>query len=323
MPRLRLITVVLVTSMVCACGNNGTGSATPKPSLAASPAGGSALSTPLSSPLATLNVFTQSPSNPHIRGIECPQWLVLTGSGRSYTSAEMSQMTDYMIQTYGPRATAQGTLPPTIAKAAVALADPYVEGTRPRYWNQPSCSFTMQITNTGRDTVQISKIGLELTAPSKQNTEQYHLVEACKLAGTAAYCGVQLGGGPPQCSFYTVKVRLTGGNKGVDYLGSPVSKQPDGSQCPEITLASGSTVEAEVTVDSTEALVYPVQPVFVVQGSAGVMNVSVTSAAGFMTFAAPTQFDCSEVQGQSLTVQWSGPEALDWSALANRGLFCA
>jgi hypothetical protein len=76
-------------------------------------------------------------------------------------------------------------------------------------------------------------------------------------------------------------------------------------------------------VTSLEPLIYPVEPVLIVGAPGESGKVPLTSAAGFMTFASPAQFDCYAAHGQSLAVQWSGADALDWQALFEKGLFCA
>jgi hypothetical protein len=327
MQRRLLARILLFTVTVVACTTNSGGNRISSPSAPnntptpSTPSAITPATTPPAMAPASLTVSTQSATNPLIHGIQCPQWLVLTREGGAYTSAEMGQMKDYLAHSVTSLA---GTPPPTLTKASVATIDPQRPENSPAlYWNDPTCTLSMQITNTGKDTIQITQIGLELTSPSRPNAQQYHLIEACTLTGASGYCGVQRGGGPPQCSYYTLKVRLSSGATGADYLGTPVSTQDDGSACPVITLASGSTVEAEMDVTSLEPLIYPVEPLLIVRRSGQSGKVPIASASGFMTFASPAQFDCYAAHGQSLTVQWSGPDALAWHALAQQGFFCA
>ncbi len=305
-----LVLAAFLASLVAACG----GSAS-SPGAAQGP---TASSVGASSP--SINIYA------YVHGgrsdaIKCRQWIVIAGSRSAYTTAELQQMADFLVRTFSSGDDSGLPPPPTLQRTAVTIADP----TAPplRYWNHPYCSVELEITNTGQDTVLIPSAGLRLAADSTANGEAYHLVEACSIEHVAHYCGVRFGGGPTPCDFYNVQITLAPGHRNTDVVGTPMATQQGGSPCPPITLGPNKTVEISVNVSSAVAQVYPVEPVVVARTPSGTQTLAAVSLAGALKFASPSQFDCSQLQGQSLAAAWTGSAALDWDGLARQGRFCA
>jgi hypothetical protein len=254
-------------------------------------------------------------------GLQCPQWVVLTGSRAAFSTAELRQMADFLIKEYEPTSGRPLDPPPSFARTNVAIADPQAASTR--YWNEPRCTMSLQVTNTGHETVQLPEIGVRLTAATRPNQTDYRLVEACSIESAPAYCGVKKGGGATPCGSYRVQLLLTAGNAGDSFMDRPVAGYPDGPTCPDITLGPNATVELAFTLRSAQAMAYPLEPVLKVRTSAGLQTVSTGNGAGTVEFASPSQFTCYQLSGQSLAVRWSGPDALDWPARSRDGAFCA
>jgi hypothetical protein len=292
---------ILVALTVIGCG--GTGKVSPA-------AGRATASATLPAPAAPLPLTIATGT-----GVACGRWFVLAPHNAAYTTSELRAMADYLSTPPYSDAT-----PPTLDSALATIDTPGAMG---KYWNEPICNTHLQITNTGPQTVQIPKVGIELTGDATPNADQYRLVEACTLQANPDYCGPQKGGGPTSCDLYYAKVVLASGSKGSTTLDAPVAKQMDGSTCPEITLPTNASVEISLDVASAAALSYPVRPVIVAVAAAGTQQVPVNRAATQIKFAAPAQFACYQLQGQTFQPRWSGADAVDWHGRSQDHAWCA
>lgn len=120
-------------------------------------------------------------------GQNCGAWIALKGHQTTYDQGAIDQIDTYL----GPFVTAvfQNKQPytPELAKQLPPLPDtiqilPGIEDTK----GSP-CLETLDITNTGTQTVQILTIGAKLTQKLLKNTLDYPLVDACSLPVPAPY----------------------------------------------------------------------------------------------------------------------------------------
>lgn len=310
----RLAVFMSAVLLVSACGAvmgprcGGAASTTTPASAAPSPTA-TPTPTPTPTPPALLNVFSASdeivPFVPKgTRGIVCSEWAVLATPDRlAYTPDEIRQMSafsasDVLAGRPLPSSVLRTTLGPLTKDNHSALQDGY-------------CFVDMQITNVSSRAIQIPQVGWRLTGQPQPNREHYQLVDLCPV--NAALCSFGVGAAPLGCEHYYAGATLQAGTAGsISWSVPKAMKDRLGTECPEITLDPGHSVEISLGAAATEALVYSVEPVLQLTTSSGDMIVAPPDMAGTMPFADPSQFSCYSVQGTQFVEKWTGKDALSF-----------
>lgn len=256
-------------------------------------------------------------------GIACPMWVILANPSGSYSAASIQGLGTYLggvVHDAHGKWDAEPGVPPSTAQVVhVGVINLPSPGTS---WNRPWCTIAMQITNVGGATVQIPHVGLRLTAAPMPNKDLYPLVEVCSVLGVRQYCGPQFGGGALPCSVYAFDVALADGTTGADFAGTSDTVAEPGT-CPEVTLASNTSVEVVLIATSTLARDYPVEPFLQVSGPAGTAEYGVPASVGHVRFADPSAFSCYQLAGGSFALNSTGVAAMDSRAHSTRGEWCA
>src|SRR5215472_10915078 len=215
---------------------------TPNPTATPVPVSAAPILTPGAIPL---TVFSLKPGGQAGGTLTCPEWVVLNSTRLSYTDSELNEMANAF------RIVANaGLFPKTIPDTLRIIQGRPTPLPKALATASPDCAIFLQITNTGRGTVQIPEVGFLLTRDPEPNRDQYRLVEACSLQGSRQYCGPERGGGPTGCSVYVADVQLQTGGAGTAFTTSPKPARPD-LQCPEITLGPGQSTEIYLTSSSS------------------------------------------------------------------------
>ena len=286
---------------------------TPNPTATPVPVSAAPILTPGAIPL---TVFSLKPGGQAGGTLTCPEWVVLNSTRLSYTDSELNEMANAF------RIVANaGLFPKTIPDTLRIIQGRPTPLPKALATASPDCAIFLQITNTGRGTVQIPEVGFLLTRDPEPNRDQYRLVEACSLQGSRQYCGPERGGGPTGCSVYVADVQLQTGGAGTAFTTSPKPARPD-LQCPEITLGPGQSTEIYLTSSSSQPFVYQIEPILVVVTSSGKTTVAIPEFANTAAFAAPSQFICYQLSGHAFTASWSGTDALDWESRAHQNAWC-
>lgn len=224
-------------------------------------------------------------------GIVCSEWAVLATPDRlAYTQDQIHQMSAFT----NSDVLAGRPLPSSLLRTTPG---PLTRGNQSDF--QPSsCFIDLQITNVSSRTIQIPQVGWRLTSQPEPNRERYQLVNLCPV--NAALCSFGIGAAPTGCGHYYAGATLQAGAAGSIVWSVPKAQKDNlGTKCPEITLATGQSIEISLAADATEALVFSVEPVLQVTTASGDMIVTPPDMAGTMPFADPSQFSCYAVQSTS------------------------
>jgi hypothetical protein len=312
----RLAVFMSAVLLVSACGTvmgprcggaaSTTTPASPAPSPTATPTP-TPTATPTPSPL--LNVFSASdeivpfvPRGTH--GIVCGEWAVLATPDRlAYTPDQIRQMSGFSAT----EVLAGRPLPSSLLRTTPGAL---TKGNESAFW-PGHCFIDMQITNVSSRAIQIPQVGWRLTGQPQPNREQYQLVDLCPV--NAALCSFGIGAAPLGCEHYYAGATLQAGPAGsISWSVPKAMKDRLGTECPEISLDPGHSVEISLGADAKEALVYSVEPVLQLTTSSGDMIVAPPDLASTMPFADPSQFSCYSVQGTQFVEKWTGKDALSF-----------
>lgn len=287
---------------------------------------------PPSSPTPTLKVSLNVAFGSvygHTGEPHCPNWfdhhdaVVLTQARLTYTATEISRMGSGVNQ----KVFTYNTLDPSLLAVEPGVTTGSPPTTQPgdvaSLRMSPGCMFSLEITNTATDTVQISKVGLRITQSPSPNTTQYRMVEFCSIVHSSTFCGPVVGGPPPSCSVYGAELELSDQPAGTDLLQPP--GQVDGitgHTCPEVTLGPNKSVTIIVGAYSKSALIYQATPILHVITPSGEGTVAFPVLAGVFAYADPSQFACYRLQGSTFQLWKQGAAAYDFVANASVNAWC-
>jgi len=224
-------------------------------------------------------------------GLQCPlsgrigqsDDLVFTTGRLTYSKDEIRQIKNYLHEmAYGSESFENLymlTPPPTL------------------HWVSGStrCSLHLEISNTGRSSVQISSLGMQLlNAPQPNDSQSLHTLDVCSVAAIQA-CGTGAGG---PCTVYVLNIALKAAPATSIFAAAP-DQGPGGVVCPEPTLHPNDTVVFEMDLSSpgtkhgnVAPYIYSVVPVLTVTDANGSHTFALSSMAGIATFIDRKQITC-------------------------------
>jgi hypothetical protein len=224
--------------------------------------------------------------------------LVLATDRLTYDSNELQQIKDYVSP-----ANAAAQMPDTLSWA---LGGPTGKGRPFQVSGNPTsyfvdCGFSMQITNTSQNTIQIANVGIKLNGVTQQNTYQYRLMDVCTVVSD--YC--LFGGGPGPCNYSVATIQLSQGSTNQVFSATPVAANPS---CGELTLNPGEEKGLYVYIYSSQNLIYLVTPQLVLDTSEGQSTVSLPEMTSTLAFANDSQFTCYALQGDTFVAETQPPQ---------------
>lgn len=306
--QLFTLMVILVTSACVPLAHSPSTSRTQTPSASSAPSNRSDF------PTVTNTIVSTDVSGLHIDGyFYCAAWTVLAGSQLAYDAGQIQAMQTYLADPY-VLWTAGSTpstlrLPPTLRLA---------EGDQ-------TCVLYLQLTNTGAGSIQIARAGVKTLAQPQPNTFSYRLIDVCSVVSpesqTAHSVCAPERGGSPMCGYYSMTVQLASdASVGSITDGTPTpdpKTAEDGTPCPT-AMVINPTDSAFITVNLSSnrlSLAYQVLPSLTLRTARGLQTVTLAQFPSSLAFAAPSQFTCYALQGDTFTVEARGNAAL--SALAS------
>jgi hypothetical protein len=223
--------------------------------------------------------------------------LVLATQRLTYSAAEIQQMRDYIQGIFNNAAaitTSYLVPPPSILR--------WVAGSS-------GCELTLQVSNTGNTTIQISSLGVQLTGIPQPNAYLYRAIDVCSLA--SVFCLAPSGAG--DCSVYSASVNLDPqAALGMAFAAQPMS---GGSNCPEASLHPGDTLYFRLGLASpgsqpysTDPYLYAVMPIIKVSDGNGSINTYVlASMAATLAFTDAGHVSCYGLQNPQDTTLTTAP----------------
>jgi hypothetical protein len=258
-------------------------------------------------------------------GIVCPygkasgygspsEWLVLTTDPLKVAPSQVQAMKNYAqaLYTAWENRSQEPPVPPELVWTSGAPA----EHLGPFVFN--GCYADLQLTNTGATPVQISKVGVRVTAVPQPNHYQYRLINLCSLLPSGSGCLFPYGGVPNECEVYQATVQITGKTPGTSFANKLVGvlESPSDPPCPEFTLAPGQTLEAQINYTLTNLpsnFIYSVMPQLTFDLPTGPQTIELKQLGTTLVFAEQSQFSCYTLQGDAFMpmafqIQNSEPE---------------
>jgi hypothetical protein len=236
------------------------------------------------------------PREPNPQGgmfLEPSDDLVLATERLTYSEDEIQQMRNYLNEIFSNAAsiTTSYLVPPPSTLRWVPGAS--------------RCTLTLQVSNIGTTTVQISSLGVQLTSTPQPNNYQYHgAVDACSIGGQQIMASTNCQGfsGAGDCSTYVASVNLdpSAPSKTV-FTGTPLQGASEAGPCLEPTLHPGETLYFTLDLSSpgpqqysVAPYIYSVMPLLTVNDA----SVSITSTLPLMaaTIAFARQIPCYGLQ---------------------------
>lgn len=154
-----------------------------------------------------------------------------------------------------------------------------------------SCSGGYTIVNKTSSTIQVSRAGFELTAPSEINTNHYHHVSYCVNCSQS--------GGKPPCEILA-SVSLDVGGNGARFDSPLASTDP--TQCPmPLTIEPGGSREINITITDahTRDRIYTGEPTLTITTNTGSHVIPLTGLATKLYFTYTNQLPCYQLQGDT------------------------
>lgn len=211
-------------------------------------------------------------------GLQCPLGhslfppgdLVFAAGRLTYTQAEIQQIRDYLHTIlYGAEPPANAHLiapPPTLRWVAGSAA----------------CTLSLEVSNTGSVPLQVSALGVQLTADALPNSFQnLHTLDFCSVASQddAVYvCGGPSAGGG--CGEYNIDIDLQPALASAVFNGTIQAGYGGGGSCSGPTLQPNDTLVFAITLRSPGATANSVAPYIY----SVVPLLTVTSAGGSQTY---------------------------------------
>jgi hypothetical protein len=220
--------------------------------------------------------------------------LVLATERLTYSADEIQQMRNYLNEIYNNGASITTSYlvspPPTLQ---------WVPGSR-------GCGLTLEVSNTGTTTVQISSLGVQLTNAPQPNNYEYRAVDVCSIAGVSCPFGPS---GAGDCSAYVATVNLDpGAPPNTVFAEIPQQGAGEGAPCPEPTLHPGDTLYFSLGLSSSgpqqgavASYIYSVMPVLTVTDANGSNTFTLPSMAATIAFADVGQTPCYGLQHEQDT----------------------
>lgn len=218
--------------------------------------------------------------------------LVLATGRLTYSEDEIQQMRNYLNEIFSNAAsiTTSYQVPPPSTLRWVPGGD---------------CELTLQVSNTGTTTVQISSLGVQLTSTPQPNNYQYNgAIDACSIGGqqimASTDCQGQSGAG--DCSAYVASVNLVPtALPNTVFSGTPQQGANEAGPCSEPTLHPGETLYFDLILNSpgpqqssVAPYIYSVMPLLTVTDVSGSITSTLPSMAATIAFA--SQIPCYGLQ---------------------------
>jgi hypothetical protein len=230
------------------------------------------------------------PDNPGPVGIPFPgNNLVLATDRLTYDANERQQMSDYVGSMGSPT---PNPMPDTLRWV---LGGPIDTSPRVHY----NCGFSLGLTNTSQNSIQISNVGVQLAGDTQQNNYHYRLVDICTINPAC-----QQGGGPGDCTQYSATIKLDTGPINTVFSAIPAGHD---SSCGELTLNPGDEKTLYVYVYSAQNLIYSVVPQLVLTTASGPNTLTLTDLTSALAFANGSQFTCYALQGDTFVAETTPP----------------
>ena len=220
--------------------------------------------------------------------------LVLATDRLTYTADEIQQMRDYLHEIYNNMA--------SITTSYLVSPPPTLR------WIQGSgeCQLTLEVSNIGTTTVQISSLGVQLTSAAQPNNYQYRSVDVCSIAGVSCPFGPS---GAGDCSTYIVSANLDpSASPGTVFAKTPEQGSGDGGPCPEPTLPPNETLYFTLNLfspgpqqGSVASYIYAVMPVLTVTDGKVSNTFTLPSMAATIAFTDEEQMPCYGLQNEQDT----------------------
>jgi hypothetical protein len=212
--------------------------------------------------------------------IDCGLWVVLKSHQQTYSASELGQINTFLDANARPYLISYGINPVNYAPNDLPSTLEYVSG-------NPSCRGIYEVTNTGKNLVQLNEVGFQDMAKPTKSPEDYHVVDACPYMRICVLSGL---GATQPCKYYS-DLQMNASQEATA-LGKLQVQQAEGSDngppCPSvINLQAGQTVNVSVSfglqgnfADATSR--YEMK---------GVPALNITSSAGTKTITYPTLAD--------------------------------
>jgi hypothetical protein len=225
--------------------------------------------------------------------------LVLATDRLTYDSSELQQMQTYVVAINSGH---PSSIPSTLkyAQGAGTMANNSPNNFR----NGTGCYGAMELTNLGKDVIQIQSVNMRLTAvPQKTNSYQYRMIDLCSLIGNSNLpCGPSGAGATPPAVY---PFQLKAASKGTTF-----TSQNAGQAGPNVVLNPNASYVLPVFFyfSSLDKLTYSLTPELVLVSSNNVPQiVALPQLAATLYFADPNQFSCYTLRGDTF-VQYKGPD---------------
>ena len=214
--------------------------------------------------------------------------LVLTTDRLKYDSGELQQMLAYVGAVYGLVDLPLSQPPSTLSwvPGGVKVYLPAAELT--------GCYGEMEVTNVGKNTIQIRSMDVRLTAVPQQNRRrQYRLIDLCSLVPKSITCPPEGAGGTP----LVYNFQLSPANKGAVFSAQTLNGDGQVQNGLETTLNPNDTVFVYAAFNSSpDNLIYSVVPDLVFDTPDGQQTVALPQLASTLYFADDSQFSCYSLQ---------------------------
>ncbi len=306
----RILCVILLTVLVVGCGNGSNGN----------PRGGA---TPTSPAVGAHNEPTTAPIYPSGAGFDVGELLhiestslncalypttfsshksfaskaLVLGTDRlTYDTGEIQEITSYAFDPHSPLPNTIRLVPGVVSEGEKAQHQFKQEGPSP---GNSGCKGSLEITNIGKTTIQISQIGIQLSATPKPNTYHYRLIEICTLPNAPSVCP-GLGARPLD---YTFAFQLKMSSAGTVFQGQMYSNGTRINIGP--TLDPGRTAEVYTSFDSSgvpDNLIYSVIPELTLDISGEQRTVLLSPLENTFAFAHQDQFSCYKWQSNTFVL---------------------
>lgn len=246
------------------------------------------------------NVTLGTPDKPGMYVTSMRGYFIVLATNRlTYDSNEIQQMKDYLG---GQSSKAPSTLQ-LVLGGPIGGTLPYNSG-GDTVGHIDDCSISLEITNTGQNTIQIASSSVQIMKSTQKNSYQYRLIDSCTLvplpgAPVGSPC-IFSGGGPGPCLHYSAIIKLGSAAANTLFFGTP--KGGD-SSCNELTLNPKDTKELDIYLYSPQNLIYSVMPQLTLSTSSGQNILSLPELTSTLAFAYDNQFDCYGLQGDMFVLE--------------------
>jgi hypothetical protein len=297
----KALTAVLFVALLAGCGPSSSGSAnnqTPATSTA-SPVGignsnipNTNTEQPVDFPLAGLLHI-------HFDGFSCPpsfapNTLILATDQKNYDVGTIQQMANYIDALLPSSNGTTGSLPPLPAELSL------VSGAQANL----RCSGSLQITNIGNTTIQVSQINMKLAGVPRLNSYHYRSIDICSMPIKLVRSGVC---GPPSG---------TGASQPLEYdFQFKMGEVSQGQSASSFSIDPGQIATAFLTFVSSGTpgnFIYSVVPEITLNTQDVQSTFMLTQLSTTFAFADTNQFQCYTLQGDQFVPLGQVSNYLPW-----------